>query len=90
MVWTTALVASSCLVVGASWVEWSLRSVDGILLLRLGTVSGNVACLRAVVTTGTLGLLGTVTLNVTDTTTVVALLLSVLFRFWTFGGFVAW
>jgi hypothetical protein len=27
---------------------------------------------------------------VTDTTTVVALLLSVLFRFWTFGGFVAW
>jgi hypothetical protein len=55
----------------------------------LGAVSGNVTELTTVVTTGTLALLGTVSLDMTDTTTVVALLLSVLSWFWTVSGLVA-
>lgn len=98
VVWTTTLVASG-LAGGDAGSTWSLTLSLTLWLWCLGgwdmggwlwTVSGDVAELGAVVTTGTLALLGAVALDVADTTAVVALLLCVLSWLRAVGGLVAW
>lgn len=90
VVWTTALVTSGLATSSLSSTELLLWSSGSVGVLWLWAGSGDVAKLRTVVTTGALGLLGAVRLDVTDTTTVVALLLGILLWLWTGGGLVAW
>lgn len=86
VVWSTALVARRTLVVTAeTWLSLrssASRSGGGGSTLVLWTLTGNVAELGAVVTFGALGRVWTVTLDVANVSTRVALLRVGGFWFW--------